>query len=98
MQSRKLIVWAAAIAAIFAGSGLWLGLALAAETAAEAKPASAEASDQATPRPEAPIKITTIDFLDGENGKGKLKLAGIAQSGAPLYLFFDDEPFAKVVA
>lgn len=100
MNGRKFIVWAAAVAAIFAGSGMSLGRALAAETATEAKPAaeSAEATDQAAPKPKSPIKISTIDFQDGEGGKGKLKLAGIALPGTPLYLFFDDQPFAKVVA
>ena len=100
MNGRKFIVWAAALAAILLGSGVGIGRALAAETAAEAKPAaeSAEGSEQAAPRPKSPIKITTIDFQDGEGGKGKLKLAGTALPGTPLYLFFDDAPFAKVVA
>ena len=100
MNSRKLIVWAAALAAILLGSGAWLGTALAAETAAAPKPAaeSAEGSEQGAPRPKSPIKIVTIDFQDGEGGKGKLKLAGTALPGTPLYLFFDDSPFAKVVA
>ena len=100
MNGRKFIVWAAALAAILLGSGVGIGRALAAETAAEAKPAaeSVEGSEQAAPRPKWPIKITTIDFQDGEGGKGKLKLAGTALPGTPLYLFFDDAPFAKVVA
>jgi hypothetical protein len=100
MNGRKFIVWAAALAAILLGSGAWLGMALAAETAAEAEPTaeSAEGSEQAAPRPKSPIKISTIDFQDGEGGKGKLKLAGTALPGTPVYLFFDDSPFAKVVA
>jgi hypothetical protein len=100
MNCRKFIVWAATFAAILLGSGVGIGRALAAETANEAKPAaeSGEASEQVAPRPESPIRITTIDFQDGEAGKGKLKLAGTAIPGTPLYLFFDEQPFAKVVA
>jgi hypothetical protein len=101
MRGRKFIVWAASLAAVLLGSGVGVGRALATETAAEAKPApaeSTESSEQAAPRPKSPIKITTIDFQDGEGGKGKLKLAGTALPGTPLYLFFDDAPFAKVVA
>jgi hypothetical protein len=101
MNSRKVVVWAAALAAILMGSGVWAGQALAVEAATEAKPApaeSAEGSDQAAPKPKSPIRISTIDFQDGEGGKGKLKLAGTAIPGTPLYLFFDEQPFAKVVA
>ena len=101
MNGRKFTVWVAAVAAILLGSGVGIGQALAAETGAEAKPALADpakSSEQVAPRPKSPIKITTIDFQDGEGGKGKLKLAGTALPGTPLYLFFDDSPFAKVVA
>jgi hypothetical protein len=100
MNGRKFIVWATALAAMLAGFGVSVGRTLAAETATEAKPAagSAEGSEQVAPRPKSPIRITTIDFQDGEGGKGKLNLAGTAIPGTPLYLFFDEQPFARVVA
>jgi hypothetical protein len=99
MYGRKFIVWAGALAALLLGSGVWVGQALAVESAAEAKPADqAEAGEQSAPKPKSPIKIATIDFQDGEGGPGKLKLAGTALPGTPLYLYFDDAPFAKVVA
>ncbi len=101
MPGRKFIVWMGALAALLLGSGAWVGQAVAMDSAAEAKPAEqAEAGEQQTaPRPKSPIKISTIDFQDGEAGsKGKLKLAGIALPGAPLFIFFDESPYARVVA
>jgi hypothetical protein len=46
--------------------------------------------------PKSPIRVNTIDYQEA-NG-GTLKLAGIAAPGSPLYLFFDNEPLAKVDA
>lgn len=99
MYGRKFIGLAGALAALLLGSGAFVGQALAVESAAEAKPAEqAAAGDHSAPRPKSPIKIATIDFKDGEGGKGKLTLAGTALPGTPLYLYFDEEPFAKVMA
>jgi hypothetical protein len=47
--------------------------------------------------PKSPIRVSTIDFQDAGDGSGKLTLAGIALPGNELYLFLDDEPFAKVL-
>src|SRR5680860_53873 len=48
-------------------------------------------------RPQTPIRLSTIDYKDNGDGPGKLTLAGIALPGNDLYLFFDDQLFAKVV-
>lgn len=97
MHGRKFIVWAGALAALLLGSGALIGQAIAVESAAEAKPAGqTEAGEQAAPRPKSPIKISTVDFQDAEGGKGKLKLAGTAVPGTQVYLYFDEEPYARV--
>jgi hypothetical protein len=45
--------------------------------------------------PKSPIRVKTIDY---EDAAGTLKLAGTAATGTPLYLYFDNEPLAKVDA
>jgi hypothetical protein len=43
-----------------------------------------------------PIRFTTVDYQDAGDAAGKLKLAGTAPAGTVLYIFFDDNPFAKL--
>jgi hypothetical protein len=45
--------------------------------------------------PKSPIRVKTIDYQEEAH---KLKLAGTALPGSPLYLFFDDAPLARVDA
>jgi hypothetical protein len=61
-------------------------------TASDAGPGS---NDYDHP-PKSPIRLNTVDYEDGDGGAGKLKIAGIALPGKELYIFLDDEPFAKV--
>jgi hypothetical protein len=61
-------------------------------------PSDAAGGSEAEPQsPRSPIRVNTIDFQDTGGGSGKLTLAGIALPGNELYLFLDDEPFAKVL-
>ena len=53
-------------------------------------------SDKHAHPPKSPIRLSTVDYQDGEGGTGKLKIAGIALPGKDLYLFFDDEPLAQL--
>jgi hypothetical protein len=57
--------------------------------------AAAKQPDTGDNSPKSPIRVKTIDYQDAA---GKLKLAGTALPGSPLYLFFDDAPLAKVDA
>ena len=76
------------------------------EEAAPQPGSTAESPGDAAPGGEAeshmphkpPIKITTVDYQDGGPDTGKMKLAGTADPGTTLYLFFDDNPFSKLVA
>jgi hypothetical protein len=47
--------------------------------------------------PKYPIRFKTIDYQDGGD-TGKLKLAGSAPPETPVYIYFDDSPFVKVLA
>jgi hypothetical protein len=58
----------------------------------------AEGSEAESPVPKSPIRFTTVDFQETGDGSGKLKLAGTALSGTAVYLYFDEQPFAKVDA
>jgi hypothetical protein len=60
----------------------------------EAK-AAAKQPDTGDHSPKSPIRLKTIDYQDAAH---KLKLAGTALPGSPLYLFFDDAPLARVDA
>ncbi|MBC8013935.1 MAG: hypothetical protein H7X74_07650 [Methyloceanibacter sp.] len=61
-------------------------------------PSSGAGGSETEPQPpRTPIRLSTIDYKDTGEGSGKLTLAGIALPGNDLYLFFDDQPFAKVV-
>jgi hypothetical protein len=62
------------------------------ETPSDAGPGS----DDYDHPPKSPIRLSTVDYQDGDGGAGKLKIAGIALPGKDLYLFLDDQPFAKV--
>jgi hypothetical protein len=48
------------------------------------------------PRHEPPIRFTAVDYQDAGDAGGKVKLAGTAPAGTVLYIFFDDNPFAKL--
>ena len=47
--------------------------------------------------PKSPLRLSTVDYIDTDNGSGKLTIAGIALPGKELYLFFDDQPLAKAL-
>jgi hypothetical protein len=55
----------------------------------------APAAETVAPSPKSPIRVKTIDYQDAAH---KLKLAGTALPGSPLYLYFDDAPLARVDA
>jgi hypothetical protein len=57
--------------------------------------AAAEQPDTGDHSPKSPIRVKTIDYQEDAH---KLKLAGTALPGSPLYLFLDDTPLAKVDA
>jgi len=65
---------------------------------ASAPAEAAAGSETASHVPKSPIRFTTVDFQETGGESGKLKLAGTALSGTAVYLYFDDQPFAKVDA
>ena len=105
MISSKYIFIMAVLVALGA-SGLSAKSAQAAEgvpgdqslTEQQGTPSDAAGGSEAEPQsPRSPIRVSTIDFEDTGDGSGKLTLAGIALPGNELYLFLDDQPFAKVL-
>jgi len=58
---------------------------------------AAGASEAGPTVPRSPLRLSTVDYVDTNDGSGKLTVAGIALPGKELYLFFDDEPLAKAV-
>lgn len=86
------------VAAALAGLGCYETSALASNSSAEAPAAQAEggASDGQgeAPSPRSPLRVNSVDY---EAQTGKLSVAGIALPGNELYLYFDDEPLAKVM-
>jgi len=64
------------------------------------EPADAAAGGEAAPPMQhtPPIKFMTVDYQDAGQDTGKMKLAGTAGPGTTLYLYFDDQPFSKLVA
>jgi hypothetical protein len=56
---------------------------------------SGESPEPSAASPKSPIRVKTIDYQEEAH---RLKLAGTALPGSPLYLFFDDAPLAKVDA
>ena len=91
MISSKYLGIMAVVAAV-ATAGLWPISARAAEDAPEAG-----ASEAAPTVPKSPLRLSTVDYVDTDNGSGKLTIAGIALPGKELFLFFDDEPLAKAL-
>ena len=101
---EKLAGWKLGIGAILCIGAVQLALAPAARAedpagdqslvAPEAAPS--EPSGEA-PRHEPPIRFTTVDYQDAGEAAGKIKLAGTAGPGTALYIFFDDNPFAKII-
>lgn len=57
----------------------------------------AEGSEAESAVPKSPIRLKTVDYQDTGEASGKLKIGGTAPPGNDLYLFMDDQPFAKVV-
>ncbi len=47
--------------------------------------------------PKYPIRFKTVDYQD-TGDTGKLTLAGTAPPETPVYIYFDDQPFVKVMA
>ena len=47
--------------------------------------------------PKYPIKFTTVDYQEAGDA-GHLKLAGSAPPETPVYIYFDESPFVKVLA
>jgi hypothetical protein len=68
-------------------------------SAAEEPADAAAGGEAATPMQHTPpIKFMTVDYQDAGQDTGKMKLAGTAGPGTTLYLYFDDQPFSKLVA
>lgn len=63
--------------------------------AAEDVPAAGGDAGPTVPR--SPLRLSTVDYVDTDDGSGKLTIAGVALPGKELYLFLDDEPLAKAV-
>lgn len=65
----------------------------------DSAPAEAAAGSEAESHvPKSPIRFTTVDYQDTGGEVGKLKLAGTALTGTAVYLYYDEQPFAKVDA
>jgi hypothetical protein len=83
-------------AALALSLGLWLTVpAVAAEGAAPKADVVGEAS---SPSPKSPIRVKVVDYQKAEEGPGTLKLSGTAIAGSDVFIYFDDKPFAQVVA
>jgi len=67
-----------------------------AEDAPQASQAEAPADSETAP-PRSPLRVSSFDYKDASGGEGKLTIAGVALPGSDLYLFFDDQPLARVV-
>jgi hypothetical protein len=81
------------IVAVVAALGA-TGICANAARAAEDAPAAGESGSTV---PRSPIRLSTVDYVDTDDGSGKLTIAGVALPGKELYLFLDDEPLAKAV-
>ena len=110
-MTKKLIVWSLGIGAALFVAGLGFNVAPAAARMAGYRLAADEtpgdksliapegAQDESSgepPRHEPPIRFTTFDYQDAGDAGGKVTLAGTAPAGTVLYIFFDDNPFAKL--
>jgi hypothetical protein len=58
---------------------------------------AASDAETSSPSPRSPIRLNNFDYQDNGDQAGKLMLAGIALPGNDLYIYFDNEPLAKVV-
>jgi hypothetical protein len=61
---------------------------------AQAENATPEAQAEVPP-PRSPLRVNNFNYEDAGDS-GKLTIAGVALPGNDLYLFFDDQPLAKV--
>lgn len=99
MIASKRLAWAVVFALV--SSALVLGgspvtKAIAAED--EAAPAADVVGDASSPSPKSPIRVKIVDYAKAEEGPGTLKLSGTAIAGSDVFVYVDDEPFAKVSA
>lgn len=62
--------------------------------AEEGAPADTEEAQPAVPR--SPLRVSSFDYED-VGGGGKISVAGIALPNNELFLYFDDQPLARVV-
>jgi hypothetical protein len=62
------------------------------DSATQPEEAAADTESEA-PLPRSPLRVNSFDYQDAT---GKLTIAGIALPGNELYLYFDDQPLAKV--
>jgi hypothetical protein len=92
MIGSKFIAWTVAIVAALGLCGVSFPTPTVAQDApaaqvpeAQAPEASAPASAGAeTPRPQSPIRFKTVDYKEGDESGGTLKLAGAATPGSTL--------------
>jgi hypothetical protein len=91
MIGSKYLAIMAVVAGIVA-AGLCPKSAPAADDAPEAV-----GSDAGATVPRSPLRLNTVDYVDTDDGSGKLTVAGVALPGKELYLFLDDAPLAKAV-
>lgn len=84
MIGNKFMAWAAASAIVLGASCL--------------TPAVAEEDGAKQVIPRSPMKVELVDYVDGGEGPGTLKMAGIAIPGEDVYIYVDDEPLVRVVA
>jgi hypothetical protein len=83
------------VVAAFGLLGCYAKSAKAEDTPTEDQSAAPDAGE--APSPRSPLRVENFDYQDNGDKAGKLTLAGIALPGNELYIFFDDQPLAKVV-
>ena len=84
MIGRKFMAWAAALAVVLGASYF--------------TPATAEEDGAKQVMPKSPMKVELVDYVDGGDGPGTLKMAGIAIPSKDLYIYVDDQPLVKATA
>jgi hypothetical protein len=58
---------------------------------------AAPADTEEAPAPRSPLRVESFDYQDAREGAGKVTIAGIALPNNELFLYFDDQPLARVV-
>jgi hypothetical protein len=59
--------------------------------------APADTEEAPAPSPRSPLRVDSFDYQDGGADAGKVSIAGIALPNNELFLYFDDQPLARVV-